>query len=168
MRQGDQVSIHDGDGDDALARALGNLQPVDSALPAPITDRADLPPLADETDSGEIISELAGLPPEQLLLRYRGFNVYFGGAQQMPNTLREITRLREMTFRAFDEGSGAPVDADVYDQTYLHLLIHDAATSKIVGAYRLGRTDVLRQQADPADAESTVYLAQMFDFDDSF
>ena len=140
------------------------LQGVGIPLPPAITEREDLPPLAPETELFRIEAELKRLPADQCLVTHRDFRVYYGSAQQLPATLREITRLRELTFRLFEEGSGQELDSDVYDHSYLHLFIWDARAHAIVGAYRLGRTDLIRAQSGDAG----VYLAQMFDFDDAF
>jgi putative hemolysin len=53
--------------------------------------------------------------------------------------LREIGRLRELTFRAVGEGTGQRLDVDLYDSWYEHIVLWDDAPSKIAGAYRLAR-----------------------------
>jgi len=50
--------------------------------------------------------------------------------------LRELGRLREIAFRAVDEGSGKRRDTDSYDDDYLHLILWDDDDLEIVGAYR--------------------------------
>jgi len=50
--------------------------------------------------------------------------------------LRELGRLREISFRAVDEGSGKRRDTDSYDDDYLHLILWDNEDLEIVGAYR--------------------------------
>ncbi|MGC1549665.1 MAG: lysophospholipid acyltransferase family protein [Rhodanobacter sp.] len=52
--------------------------------------------------------------------------------------LREIGRLRELTFRKVGEGTGARRDLDAYDAHYEHLVLWDAKALRIVGSYRLG------------------------------
>jgi putative hemolysin len=52
--------------------------------------------------------------------------------------MREIGRLRELTFRKVGEGTGARRDLDAYDPHYEHLVLWDTKTLRIVGAYRLG------------------------------
>jgi putative hemolysin len=52
--------------------------------------------------------------------------------------LREIGRLRELTFRKVGEGTGARRDLDVYDPHYEHLVLWDPQASRIVGSYRFG------------------------------
>ncbi|PWK92184.1 lysophospholipid acyltransferase family protein [Fulvimonas soli] len=52
--------------------------------------------------------------------------------------LREIGRLRELTFRKVGEGTGARRDLDAYDPHYEHLVLWDPKALRIVGAYRFG------------------------------
>ena len=52
--------------------------------------------------------------------------------------LREIGRLRELTFRKVGEGTGARRDLDACDPHYEHLVLWDPQALRIVGAYRLG------------------------------
>lgn len=51
--------------------------------------------------------------------------------------LRELGRLRELSFRAVGEGSGKRRDIDAYDAWYRHILLWDEAQAEIVGAYRI-------------------------------
>lgn len=55
--------------------------------------------------------------------------------------MREIARLREISFRAVGEGSGKRRDMDIYDRYYDHILIWDESRLEIAGAYRLLRTN---------------------------
>ena len=74
--------------------------------------------------------------------------------------LREIGRLRELTFRAVGEGTGHRLDVDIYDSWYEHIVLWDAAASKIAGAYRLARAaDVL-----PRRGLAGIYTASLFDY----
>jgi putative hemolysin len=52
--------------------------------------------------------------------------------------MREIGRLRELTFRKVGEGTGERRDLDPYDPHYEHLVLWDSSTLRIVGSYRLG------------------------------
>lgn len=53
--------------------------------------------------------------------------------------LREIGRLRELTFRAVGEGTGRRLDVDLFDAWYDHIVLWDAARQRIAGAYRVAR-----------------------------
>ena len=51
--------------------------------------------------------------------------------------LREIGRLREITFRAAGEGTGQRLDLDAYDSWYDHIVLWDPEALEIAGAYRV-------------------------------
>lgn len=85
--------------------------------------------------------ELDALAPKQQLLESGEFKVFYAWAPQIPNILREIGRLREVTFRQVGEGTGREIDLDEFDRYYIQLFLWDSAKKTVVGAYRLGRTD---------------------------
>ena len=94
-------------------------------------------------DSGLLSAEIDNLPEGALLTRSGGQDVWLAKAEQIPNLLTEIGRLREQTFREVGEGTGRALDLDVYDQTYQHLFIWHRKRRQVVGAYRIGRTHEL-------------------------
>lgn len=55
--------------------------------------------------------------------------------------LKEIGRLRELSFRVVGEGSGKACDIDEFDPYYQHIVLWDAQDREVVGAYRLRATD---------------------------
>lgn len=85
--------------------------------------------------------EIATLPPSALLVESGELQVFMATARQIPAALREIGRLRERTYRTIGEGTGRSLDIDDFDDDYLHLFLWDRAHQRIVGAYRVGRTD---------------------------
>ena len=105
-----------------------------------------------------LTDEVSSIPPDQHLVDYQQFSVYCGLESQMENIVREITILREITFREIDEGSGHPIDRDEFDSTYTHLFIWDNEEHEVIGAYRMGRTDEISKR----------YLSHMFEFDTAF
>ncbi len=147
-----------------LHQIVDYLETVSIAMPKPVANLEAAPPVAPPEPKRVLAEELAALPLHQLLHTYRQFDVYCGALQQMPAVVREITRLRELTFREMEEGSGCEVDTDEFDATYLHLLVWDREMQAIVGGYRLGRTDELLRDQGP----DGVYLGIMFHFDPSF
>jgi len=126
--------------------------------------KTSISPVADKTDSALIISELDLLPEKQHLLSFKHYAVYYGYQKQIPNCVNEIARLRELTFRDLDEGSGEPYDTDKFDATYMHLFIYDNDNNQITGAYRIGQTDILQKQG----GLEQLYLSQMFNFNTDF
>ena len=49
--------------------------------------------------------------------------------------MRELGRLRELSFRAVGEGTSSHRDIDAYDRNYMHLILWDDEELEIVGAY---------------------------------
>jgi len=121
-------------------------------------------PLAPPSDAAVVAREVAALSAAQRLVQHKGYSVYCGYQRQLPQTVREIARLREKTFRPVDEGSGESLDTDDFDATYLHLFLRRDGDGEILGAYRLGQTDVLID----GDDLSGMYLSAMFDFGPGF
>ena len=72
------------------------------------------------------------------LLQSKNYEVYFATADQIPEILHEIGRLREITFRAIGEGTNESIDLDKFDQYYHHLFLWDTDKHKVAGAYRMG------------------------------
>ncbi len=83
----------------------------------------------------------------------------FRGALDSP-ILREVGRLRELSFRAVGEGSGARRDLDRFDAHYDHLILWDSQDLEIAGAYRMARTaQVLAEQGVQG-----LYTNSLFEF----
>lgn len=74
--------------------------------------------------------------------------------------MREIGRLREVSFRAVGEGTGRRRDIDQYDRWYEHIVLWDDQDLELVGAYRLMPVSGLAQNED-------LYCNTLFDFDAS-
>lgn len=72
------------------------------------------------------------------LLQNKEYEVFLAKAEEIPNILQEIGRLREITFRQVGEGTNLSIDLDEYDTYYRHLFLWENTTKKIVGAYRMG------------------------------
>jgi len=78
--------------------------------------------------------------------------------------IKEIGRLREISFRHVGEGSGKKRDIDGYDFYYKHLIIWDDEALEIAGAYRLG---VCKDIIDDFDIDG-LYTCTLFKFDKKF
>ncbi|QBC04007.1 lysophospholipid acyltransferase family protein [Enterobacter cloacae] len=83
------------------------------------------------------------------------------GQEDVP-LLRELGRLREIAFRAVEEGSGKRRDTDRYDDDYLHLILWDDEDLEIVGAYRFMPT---ASQVERRGLEG-LYSYSLFHYDD--
>ncbi len=94
--------------------------------------------LIPEVDKSLIKNELT---PERFLRTTRkgGNEIYCVNVHNAPNCLREIGRLREITFRQSGGGTGAPLDLDEYDLNdpcYQQLIVWSPEDEEIVGGYR--------------------------------
>src|SRR5579871_1900195 len=97
-------------------------------------------PIAEAVAPSSLRREIESLPPASCLEQNREFAVYLAGADEIPHLMREIGRLREITFRAAGEGTGASADMDRFDRHYKHLLLWSKTNGELAGAYRLGFT----------------------------
>ena len=98
-------------------------------------------PIADATPVDLLCREIADLPADALLVQQDNLQTFIAHAPQIPRVLREIGRLRELTFRSVGEGTGKRLDIDEFDAHYQHLFVWNKAKREVVGSYRLGRTD---------------------------
>jgi putative hemolysin len=118
---------------------------------------------ADLTPPAELEAELNALPDDCKLAENSGLAVYRADPSRTPKLLNEVGRLREVTFREVGEGTGQAVDLDPFDYKYQHLLIWDTAERRLVGGYRLGATDELRQRED-----DQLYIQTLFKIKPAF
>jgi hypothetical protein len=84
--------------------------------------------------------------------------------QTSPNTLREIARLREITFRSVGEGSGKKLDLDKFDKFYKHIIVWDDDELEIVGSYRIGEG----KQIIESEGTDGFYSSTLFKYSSSF
>jgi putative hemolysin len=88
--------------------------------------------------------EVAGLGERRRLAGSGDWAVYAFTREEAPLVVREIGRLREITFRRAGEGAGRALDLDRFDDEYTHLLLWNHRRGAICGAYRLRGTDLAR------------------------
>jgi putative hemolysin len=98
--------------------------------------------------------EAETLSSGNVLLESGPYTVCEARAAEIPNTLREIGRLREIAFRKVGEGTGRSLDLDRFDQHYRHLWVWNRERDEVCGAYRLGGTDTT----------SDLYTSTLFHF----
>jgi putative hemolysin len=118
------------------------------------------PAVAPET----LESEVQALAPAALLARSGDLAAYLSRAEEIPNVLAELGRLREVTFRAAGEGTGRATDIDDFDPHYLHLFVWSAARREVAGAYRIAATETVRERFGLGG----LYTATLFDYQDEF
>ncbi|EJF07681.1 putative hemolysin [Thiovulum sp. ES] len=78
--------------------------------------------------------------------------------------LKELGRLREVTFRKVGEGSGKKRDKDKYDKYYKHIILWDDYNLEIVGSYRIGVVSEIVEKF----GTSGLYTSTLFHFGEEF
>jgi len=93
-----------------------------------------IPPVCKQLIKGE-------LTPERFVRKTNNASnhIYVVNANNAPNVMQEIGRLRELSFRVAGGGTGKPLDVDDFDtglHPYEQLIVWDPADEEIVGGYR--------------------------------
>ena len=89
-----------------------------------------------------------------------GKKIYCGRLRSDAPLLREIGRLRELSFRAVGEGTGKRLDVDAFDTWYEHIVLWDSLECEIAGAYRVARgNDVYLEKG-----REGFYTANLFNY----
>ena len=127
-------------------------------------DPADDINIIEPVDPAMMCAEIAKLGASQLLVDTDTAQVFCATAGEIPNILREIGRLREVTFRAVGEGTGRPIDLDTFDEYYRHLFIWNPQQQEIIGAYRLGLSDEIL----PSRGKQGFYTSSLFHYSGQF
>ncbi|PQV46023.1 putative hemolysin [Jejuia pallidilutea] len=111
------------------------LENFSSTLKTPRAPKSIVTPV----DSQLMVKEVEALRTDNSrLLESKNYEVYLAEAKKIPNILREIGRLREITFREVGEGTNEAIDLDAFDNYYHHMFLWDNDSKLIVGAYRMG------------------------------
>lgn len=106
------------------------------------------------------------LTPERFLRKTNngGNELYIINYHNSPNVMREVGRLRELTFRNAGGGTGKELDIDTFDtqeEPYEQLISWDPEDREILGGYRLHVCD------HTTDAEKLA-TSKLFTFSESF
>lgn len=88
-----------------------------------------------------MLAEVEKIKDSHKVWTEKNYEVYIAPTAFIPNIIKEIGRLREVTFREVGEGTNKAIDLDSYDIYYNHLFIWDVETKMVVGAYRIGKGD---------------------------
>ena len=106
----------------------------------------------------------AELTPDKFLRpTNKGGNlIYVTTANESPNVMREIARLRELAFRLAGGGSGKSMDMDQFDwmdRPYKQLFVWDPQNEEIIGGYRyiLGKDVDILENGQPNLITSEMY-----------
>lgn len=90
--------------------------------------------------------------------------IYLVDYNSAKNVMREISRLRELTFRKVGEGTGNKADSDKYDRYYKHIVLWDDKDLEIVGSYRLGVcSDIIKQHG-----KNKLYNNELYEISSNF
>ncbi|WP_298550223.1 lysophospholipid acyltransferase family protein [uncultured Algibacter sp.] len=111
------------------------LDNISSTLKVPKAPKNIVTPV----DNGLMIAEVDALREnDSRLLQSKNYEVFLAQSENMPNMLREIGRLREITFREVGEGTNEAIDLDTFDNYYHHMFLWDNEKNVLAGAYRMG------------------------------
>ncbi|TVZ52482.1 GNAT family N-acyltransferase [Dokdonia sp. Hel_I_53] len=110
-----------------------------SSIPGTLKSTKEPKEIITETSARLIAKEIEKLRnDDKRLLQSKNYEVFLAPAKEIPNTLQEIGRLREITFRAIGEGTNEATDVDKFDRYYYHMFLWDNNAKKMAGAYRMG------------------------------
>ncbi|MDW7679482.1 MAG: lysophospholipid acyltransferase family protein [bacterium] len=90
--------------------------------------------------------------------------LYLTDFKSTTHIMREIFRLREVTFRKVGEGTGNKYDFDQFDKWYKHIVLWDEESLDIVGSYRLG----LCREIIANHGIKGIYNASLYQFSEAF
>jgi len=93
--------------------------------------------------------------------------IYIVTHHNAPNVMKEIGRLREVTFRHAGGGTGKEIDIDEFDTSahpYQQLLVWDPIDKEIVGAYRF----ILCKDAEFINGKVQLATTELFNFSEKF
>jgi len=94
--------------------------------------------------------------------------IYVVNAHNSPNTMREIARLREITFRNASGGTGEEMDIDSFDTMevpYQQLIVWNPDAREIIGGYRF----ILGENARyDANGQPILAISHLFHFSQKF
>ncbi len=111
------------------------LKNIQSSLKAPKIPKRIVTPV----DTDLMVNEVESLRAKDFrLLQSKNYEVFLAPAEHIPNILREIGRLREITFREVGEGTNEAIDLDKFDTYYHHMFLWDEGKKVLAGAYRMG------------------------------
>lgn len=122
-------------------------------------------PIIDRIDRGILKSELT--TERFVRITRKGDNeIYIVNNHNSPNIVREIGRLREVTFRSSGGGTGLSLDLDEFDTSencYEQLIVWSPKDEEIVGGYRF-----IRCEKAMLEHEIALSTTHYFDFSEQF
>ena len=114
---------------------------------------------------------LAELTEERFMRKTNkaGNEIYTFTAHTAPNLMREVGRIRELTFRSAGGGTGKEIDIDEFDieesTPYEQLIVWDPKEQEIIGGYRY---IICHDLPLNADGEPNLATTELFRFSEQF
>jgi len=123
--------------------------------------------IIDPVDKRLLINELT---PDKFIRRTNRLNnqLYTVTAHDSPNMMREIGRLRELSFRYAGGGTGEEVDIDHYDTAenpYKQLIVWDPENKDVLGGYRY---HICNESYVDKSGNINLATAELFEFSERF
>ena len=120
-------------------------------------------------DAVDIKLVKAELTPDKKLCdtNKAGNEIYVFDSFNAPNLMREVGRLREISFRAEGSSSGLSMDIDEFDtmeQPYKQIIVWDPDAEAIIGGYRY----ILGPDVRIEDGQPVLATSHMFRFSERF
>lgn len=125
-------------------------------------------PVIYPVDKEKLISELT---EDKFLRKTNKANneIYTFNTFNAPNLMREVGRIRELTFRSAGGGTGKEIDIDEFDiekeTPYQQLIVWDPKEKEIIGGYRYILCDHLSLNAE---GEPNLATTELFRFSEEF
>jgi len=119
-------------------------------------------PIANSVEKDMLIAELTGdifVRPTNNI----GNEIYIFNGNQKPGLMREVGRLRELSFRQAGGGTGKEIDIDEYDKgehPYKQLIVWNPIDKEIVGGYRFQ----LCKEAQLSDGSFHLSTCEIFNY----
>lgn len=125
-------------------------------------------PVIYPVDKEKLIAELT----EERFMRKTnkaGNEIYTFDSRTAPNLMKEVGRIRELTFRSAGGGTGKEIDIDEFDiaedTPYQQLIVWDPKEKEILGGYRYILCNHLGKNAD---GEPNLATSELFRFSEEF
>ncbi|MGM0519452.1 MAG: GNAT family N-acyltransferase [Campylobacterota bacterium] len=118
--------------------------------------------IAHPQKSADILSELKN--SQQIGETKDGKEIYLYDYTDDSVVLKELGRLRELSFRKVGEGINKKRDTDKYDIYYQHIILWDKNDLEIVGSYRIGNSNFIYKEI----GVKGFYSNSLFKFNDDF
>jgi putative hemolysin len=143
---------------DDRGRILSNISSTLKTQKTPKVPKKIVTPMCSDLMNKEVEGLREG---DSRLLQSKNYEVFLAEANEIPNILHEIGRLREITFREIGEGTNEAIDLDTFDTYYHHMFLWDDQAKVLVGAYRMGLGSKIFQ----AYGIDGFYLQDLFRFE---